>query len=81
MGALRDGIETWIKANYAFRFGPRAYTADMQDVLTAAEEDLHVLVTGSASPVKAAAVLGVPVAQHRERMRKEAEARSKRGRG
>lgn len=56
---LIEAAKLWVRAEWAFRFGPRCYTAWAQDALIRAEDGLRAALTDHSALSPAAASLGV----------------------
>lgn len=59
MNNLTQIVEYWIKAEFAFRLGPHAYSAATQDLIVGAEEELRKAVAGKTGLRLAAGTLGI----------------------
>ena len=55
--SAEEAIKAWIRAEWEFRLGPRAYSEWAQDLFTGAEDNLRKALTGSATLVDAYSVL------------------------
>lgn len=80
MGKLRKAIKDWIKADYAFRMGPVAYTAMSQEFLIHAESGLRKAVTGTDQITEAAQRVGLPTTDWAQEAVNDFKSRNRSGR-
>ena len=46
MGDLEQAVANWVRAEWNFRLGPKAYRGDTQEMLLEAEKQLRQALTG-----------------------------------